>query len=46
MLIIYMIVVDIIEYVKVNKSKPKEVEEKVISKTEQEKNQYLDNKDE
>ena len=46
MLIIYMIVVDIIEYIKVNKSKPKEVEEKVISKTEQEKNQYLDNKDE
>lgn len=46
MLIIYMIVADIIEYVKVNKSKPKEVEEKVISKTEQEKNQYLDNKDE
>lgn len=46
MLIIYMIVVDIIEYIKINKSKPKEVEEKVISKTEQEKNQYLDNKDE
>ena len=46
MLIIYMIVVDVIEYIKINKSKPKEVEEKVISKTEQEKNQYLDNKDE
>ena len=47
MLIIYIIVVDIIDYQKKKKLEPKKVEDdtKVISKTEQEKNKYL-NKDE
>ena len=44
MLIIYMIVVDIIDYRNKKKLEPKKVEDntKVISKTEQEKNQYLE----
>lgn len=44
MLIVYMIVVDIIEYHKKSNSEPKKVVDntKVISKTEQEKNQYLE----
>ena len=46
MLVIYMIIQEIIEYRKNNKDKPKEDNTKVISKTEQEKNEYLDNKDE
>ena len=49
MLIIYMIVLDIIDYVKKSKLEAKEESEnttKAISKTEQEKNKYLDNKDE
>ena len=48
MLIVYMIVVDIIDYLKKKKSEPKKEEDntKVISKTEQEKNKYLENKDE
>lgn len=48
MLIVYMIVSDIIEYRKKVKTTPKEKvdNEKVISKTEQEKNEYLKSKDE
>ena len=47
MLIVYMIVVDIIEAVKKNKQAPKEVDNtKVLSKTEQEQNQYLEKKEE
>ncbi len=47
MMIVYMIVQEIIDYRKNNKDKPKEDDnEKVISKTEQEKNEYLENKDE
>ena len=46
MLIIYMIVTEIVSYVKANKDKPKEVDnEKVLSKTEQEKQKYLEKKD-
>lgn len=46
MLIVYMIVNEIIDYRKNNKYKPKEDNEKVLSKTEQEKNAYLEDKDE
>ena len=47
MMIVYMIVQEIIDYRKKNKDKPKEDDnEKVVSKTEQEKNEYLENKDE
>ena len=48
MLIIYMVVTEIIEYRKKKKAEPKKEEDntKVVSKTEQEKNQYLENKDE
>ena len=47
MMIVYMIIQEIIDYRKNNKDKPKEDDnEKVISKTEQEKNEYLENKDE
>lgn len=46
MLIVYMIVNEIIDYRKNNKDKPKEDNEKVLSKTEQEKNAYLEDKDE
>ncbi len=49
MLIIYMIVLEIIEYRKKSKEAPKEKKEdntKVLSKTEKEKQQYLENKDE
>jgi signal peptidase II len=49
MLIIYMIVLEIIEYRKKSKEAPKEKKEdntKVLSKTEREKQQYLENKDE
>ena len=48
MLIIYMVVSDVIEYRKKAKATPKAKEdnEKVISKTEQEKNEYLKSKDE
>ena len=44
MLIIYMIVGEIIDYRNKKKSEPKKVEDntKVISKTEQEKNKYLE----
>ena len=46
-MIVYMIVQEIIDYRKKNKDKPKEDDnEKVVSKTEQEKNEYLENKDE
>ena len=43
MLIVYMIVVDIIDYQKKKKKEPKKVEDnaKVLSKTEQEQNKYL-----
>lgn len=48
MLIVYMVVSDVIEYRKKVKATPKTKEdnEKVISKTEQEKNEYLKSKDE
>ena len=51
MLIVYMIVTDIIDYTKKKKKEPKKVEDntKVVSKTELEKNKYLEesqNKDE
>ena len=49
MLIIYMIVLEIIEYRKKSNEAPKEKKEdntKVLSKTEKEKQQYLENKDE
>ena len=47
MLIIYMIVNEIIDYIKTHKAKPKEEDNvRVVSKTEQEKNKYLENKDE
>ena len=48
MLIIYIITVDIIDYTKKKKLEPKKEEDntKVLSKTEQEKNQYLKDKDE
>ena len=50
MLIIYMIVLEIIDYIKKNKEKTpeqkKEENEKVLSKTELEKQEYLDKKDE
>ena len=47
MLIVYMIVVEIIDYRKKAKAKPKTAEDnvKVVSKTEQEKNQFLEKKD-
>ena len=47
MLIIYMIVTEIIEYRKKSKLTPKTAEDnvKVISKTEQEKNKFIDKKD-
>ena len=46
MLIIYMIVNEIVDYVKTSKENPKEEKdnEKVLSKTEQEKNKYLEDK--
>lgn len=47
MMIVYMIVQEIIDYRKKNKDKPREDDnEKVISETEKEKNEYLENKDE
>ncbi len=50
MLIIYMIVLEIIDYRQKNKDTPKEKKKedntKVLSKTEREKQQYLENKDE
>lgn len=47
MMIVYMIVQEIIDYRKKNKDKPKKDDnEKVISETEKEKNEYLENKDE
>ena len=47
MLLIYMIVTDIIEYNQKKKLEPKEENtQKVLSKTEEEKNKYLENKDE
>ncbi len=52
LLIIYMIVTDLIEYIQIHKKdkaeNPKEdkKEEKVLSKTEREKNKYLETKDE
>ena len=48
MLIIYTIVIEILEYRKKKQLEPKKEEDttKVVSKTEQEKNKYLENKDE
>ena len=47
MLIVYMIVIEIIDYRRKSKLKPKTAEdnEKVVSKTEQEKNKFLEKKD-
>ncbi len=47
MLVIYMIVIEILDYAKKKKLEPKKEKDntKVISKTEQEKNKYLDKKD-
>ena len=47
MLIIYMIVVEIMDYAKKRKLEPKKAEDntKVLSKTEQEKNKYLEQKE-
>ena len=44
MLIVYMIVMEIVEYNQKKKKEPKKVEDtsKVVSKTEQEKNKYLE----
>ncbi len=48
MLIVYMIVTEIMAYIQKKKLEPKKEEDnvKVVSKTEQEKNEYLENKDE
>ena len=49
MLIFYMLITDIIDYRKKKATEPKPVKEdneKVLSKTEQEKNKYIENKDE
>ena len=47
MMVIYMIVIEIIEYRRKVKSQPKTVEDnvKVVSKTEQEKNKFLEKKE-
>ena len=47
MLIVYMIVIDILDAIKKHKEEPKEVDNtKVLSKTEQEQNKYLEKKEE
>lgn len=51
MLVIYIIVIELVTYVKENKAKPKAIEEKeekgkVLSRTEKKKNEFIEKKDE